>query len=364
MHFSEIELKNFRNYKNQKVIFHKKVNLLLGQNAQGKTNLLEALYITSFGKSFRQTNDSDMIKFGEKNAFVRAHAVGENDDITVEIGLVKGGKSIKIDGTPVRKTSELLNHIHVIIFSPDDLRIVKDDPSRRRRFMNRELVQIRPVYFSSLMRYRKVLQQKNALLKNSVPDCGILDVFDEELAIYGADIIRTRASFIEKISLISNGIHSDLTESREDFRVSYKSDIPVSKDKNNQKSVILDILAENRNEDIERRTSCRGPQRDDLDLYINDRNVRKYGSQGQQRTAALSLKLAETAVIKQETGDTPILLLDDVLSELDFDRQKQLINSFNESQIFVTSAEIDRNLIAEIPEYEIFKINNGSVILT
>ena len=342
MYFSEIELRNFRNYEHEEIRFHEKVNLLLGQNAQGKTNLLEALYITSFGKSFRQVNDGDMIRFGEKTAFVRARAMDEKDDITVELGLIKGGKSIKIDGVPVRKTSQLLNHIHVIIFSPDDLRIVKDDPSRRRRFIDRELIQIRPVYYSSLMKYHKVLQQRNALLKNAVPDRGILDVLDEELASYGADVITARSSFIRKLSAISSEIHSDLTENREDLSVSYKS-------------AFLDVLAESRDSDIERRTTGRGPQRDDLNLYINDKMVRKYGSQGQQRTAALSLKLAETAVIKQETGDTPVLLLDDVLSELDFSRQKQLISSFSTS-------EIDRNLIDGIPDYEVYKINNGSVI--
>lgn len=362
MYFSEIELRNFRNYEHEEIRFHEKVNLLLGQNAQGKTNLLEALYITSFGKSFRQVNDGDMIRFGEKTAFVRARAMDEKDDITVELGLIKGGKSIKIDGVPVRKTSQLLNHIHVIIFSPDDLRIVKDDPSRRRRFIDRELIQIRPVYYSSLMKYHKVLQQRNALLKNAVPDRGILDVLDEELASYGADVITARSSFIRKLSAISSEIHSDLTENREDLSVSYKSDIPEAADREGQKSSFLDVLAESRDSDIERRTTGRGPQRDDLNLYINDKMVRKYGSQGQQRTAALSLKLAETAVIKQETGDTPVLLLDDVLSELDFSRQKQLISSFSTSQIFITSAEIDRNLIDGIPDYEVYKINNGSVI--
>ena len=362
MYFSEIELRNFRNYKHLKTEFHENVNLLLGQNAQGKTNLLEALYLTSFGKSFRQISDSDMIGFGEDNAYVKAHAQGRLNDVTVEIGLVKKGKSIKIDGVPVRKTSELLNNIHVIIFSPDDLRIVKDDPARRRKFIDRELIQIKPVYFSALTKYHRVLQQKNVLLKNPDSDMRLLDVLDEELASYGSAVIDERAGFIEKLSEVSHGIHSDLTENREDFSVTYKSNIPVSDNREEQKSVFLDILSQSRSDDIERRTSCRGPQRDDLNLYINGKMIRKYGSQGQQRTAALSLKLAETAIIRNETGDMPVLLLDDVLSELDFARQKQLINSFSSSQIFITAAEIDGNLMNEISDYEIYKINNGSVI--
>lgn len=363
MYFTGIELNNFRNYKQEQVHFHRKVNIILGKNAQGKTNLLEALYLTSFGKSFRSVKDTDMIRIGSKYASIKADAIRNEIPVKVEIGLIRGGKSIRVDGVNLKKSSQLLSTIPVVMFSPDDLRIVKDEPAKRRKFIDRELCQISAVYYSGLSAYQRVLQQRNAVLRSDRPDEGILEIWDLELAEYGAAVVSRRDAFIRGLSEVSAEIHSDLTEGKEQLTLAYSPNVPLSGSLSDQKKQLVEILRECRQTDLDRKTTSRGPHRDDLSLYINDMEVRKYGSQGQQRTAALSLKLAEIGMIRQETGEEPVLLLDDVLSELDEIRQKQLMSSFQDIQIFITSTGMDEGMGREIPDHSVFRVDHGKVSL-
>lgn len=361
MYFKNIELTNFRNYENQLLEFHRNVNIIVGNNAQGKTNLIEGLYIMSLGKSFRTSRDSDMIKFGSDIARVKTVSCREDRDVSIEIGFAKNKKSLKIDGIKMKKASDLLENVYIVVFSPDDLRIVKDEPEKRRKFIDRELCQLKPVYFDSLSRYKKTLAQRNSLLKEEKPDMALLDIWDEELCIYGSRIIAERKKFVEKLKIISRDIHRDLTENRESLGLTYESDIPVEEDISKQKDAFREILISSRKKDIQRRTTGRGPHRDDLCIDIDGIDVRSFGSQGQQRSAALSLKLAEIRLIFEETGEQPVLLLDDVLSELDRIRQKQLITSFGDVQIFITTTEITDELDRQLPEHAVYTVDSGVV---
>ena len=361
MYFKEVELINFRNYENQRIDFHKKVNIILGENAQGKTNLLEALYIMSLGKSFRTSRDNEMIRFGSGLARVKTISEKDGEELTVEIGLIKNKKSLKIDGVKKKKISELLENVYVVIFSPDDLRIVKDEPEKRRKFIDRELCQLKPVYYDELSRYKRALGQRNVLLKEENPADSLLDIWDEELAEYGARIILRRGSFIDKLKIISRRIHSDLTEGKEELGLYYESDLPREDGYERQKLKFQRILREGRERDRLRRTTLRGPHRDDLSIKIGEKDVRIYGSQGQQRTSALSLKLAELMLIEEETGEKPVLLLDDVLSELDRTRQRQLMTSFGDIQIFITATELSGEVASQLGDYALFSVEDGAV---
>ncbi len=361
MYFKEVELINFRNYENQRIDFHKKVNIILGENAQGKTNLLEALYIMSLGKSFRTSRDNEMIRFGSGLARVKTISEKDGEELTVEIGLIKNKKSLKIDGVKKKKISELLENVYVVIFSPDDLRIVKDEPEKRRKFIDRELCQLKPVYYDELSRYKRALGQRNVLLKEENPADSLLDIWDEELAEYGARIILRRGSFIDKLKIISRRIHSDLTEGKEELGLYYESDLPREAGYERQKLEFQRILREGRERDRLRRTTLRGPHRDDLSIKIGEKDVRIYGSQGQQRTSALSLKLAELMLIEEETGEKPVLLLDDVLSELDRTRQRQLMTSFGDIQIFITATELSGEVASQLGDYALFSVEDGAV---
>lgn len=362
MYFKEIGLTNFRNYENQKIDFHDKVNIIIGENAQGKTNLLEALYIMSLGKSFRTSKDNEMIRFGSELARVKTISQKDGEELCIEIGLIKNKKSLKIDGVKKKKISELLENVYVVIFSPDDLKIVKDEPEKRRRFIDRELCQLKPVYYDTLSRYKKALSQRNFLLKEENADPSVLDIWDEEIARYGSKIILYRNDFIKKLRKISREIHSDLTEGKEELDLHYESDVPVGTDDEEQKTIFYNVLQENRGRDLYRRTTLKGPHRDDLRIEIGGVDVRSFGSQGQQRTSALSLKLAELMLIEAETGEKPVLLLDDVLSELDRTRQRQLITSFGDIQIFITTTELSEEITSQLQDYAIFSVENGSVI--
>lgn len=312
MYIREIELKDFRNYESLKAQFHKNINIFLGQNAQGKTNLLESIYITSMGKSFRTGKDRDMIRFGSDFFRVKAVAIKE-DELIVELAVnSEGKKGIKVDGTKAKKMSDLLENIYIVIFSPEDLRIVKDEPEKRRKFIDRELSQIKPSYFMALNQYKKVLAQRNAYLKEYEINESILDIWDMQLAEYGSKIIEYRTEFIKKLNVISSLIHKDITNKKEELEVIYEPNIEYC---NNLQEIYYKELQLARAGDIKRRTTGRGPHKDDLKLISNGIDIRNFGSQGQQRTAALSLKLSEIKLIEEETGENAILLLDDVLSE-------------------------------------------------
>jgi len=358
MYIKEIELKNFRNYEDIKLEFHEKVNFIVGNNAQGKTNLIEGIYISSFGRSFRPGKDSQMIRFGENFCRSKVLAIRDEEEKIVDIIIGESEKGVKVNGIKIKKMSELLENILVVVFSPEDLKIIKESPEKRRNFMDREISQLRPSYYSDLSLYRRALMQRNALLKEKRATKEDFDVWNLEIASHGTKIIKKRKEFIEKINKISNEIHGKITNEQEYLEVIYDAIVPYSE---NTKEVFIEKLEKNQSKDIFKGNTETGPHRDDLEIKANGIDIRKYGSQGQQRTAALSLKLAELKLIKEETGEEAILLLDDVLSELDNERQNYLINSLQENQLFITTTEINENIKEKLPSGFTFHIIGGEV---
>lgn len=369
MYIKSIELNNFRNYENIEIDFDQKVNLILGNNAQGKTNLLEAIYISSIGKSFRTSKDSDMVNFSHDSCNVKVRAEKEDFDTAVEITIKKDSKkSIKKDGKIIKRTSQLLENILIVIFSPEDLKIVKDEPEKRRKFIDRELCQIKPSYYEALTKYKKALLQRNTYLKEEKVDNSILDLWDMQLAAYGSKIIIMRKNFIKKISDISSSIHSSITSGKESLFLEYSPNIDCIQDEKediiSEKEIEMffyDEIKKSFKNDMRQRTTTKGPHKDDILFYVNGVNMRSFGSQGQQRTCALSLKLAELSIIKEETGEEAILLLDDVMSELDLNRQEYLIKTLKNNQIFVTTTELDQRIMDSFPDAKIIYIEKGNI---
>lgn len=362
MYIKNIELKNFRNYEALQLEFDKNVNLILGMNAQGKTNLLEAVYVSSIGRSFRTNRDSDMVKFGCDYAKVALETAKTDDEGSVEIFFHKDkNKFAKIDGVKIKKTSELLKNVYIVIFSPEDLKIVKDEPEKRRKFIDRELCQIKPSYYDALANYKKILTQRNAYLKEIEINTDILDIWDIQLAKYGAAIMQHRAEFVKKISDIGNSLHFGITNGRENLKISYAPNLKLCENTALQEKLFYGALKNSIDNDLRQRTTTKGPHKDDIEFFIDEINVRNFGSQGQQRTTALSLKLAEISIIKEESGESPILLLDDVMSELDFERQEYLVKSLYGVQLFITTTEIPDILKEKFPDGKIFYVENGSI---
>lgn len=369
MYISSIKFKDFRNFKEETITFSPKVNVIIGENAQGKTNLIEGIYITSMGKSFRTVKDKDMIAFGKE--YCRIHGeFSDHDTETVDIILGKDGKkAAKIDGHKVEKTSELLSNVVCVVFSPEDLKIIKEDPAKRRSFIDRELSRISVAYLENIKKYKKALQQRNSLLKNFMGNSddssflAAIGIWDDILAESGAAVMKKRNSFIYRLSTISGLIHQSITRDRETLDLVYSSNIPFEKDAAvlSIKEKIIEILNKNRKADIERGTTTHGPHRDDMDVYINGVNTRHFGSQGQQRTAALSLKLAEIDIIRTERGYNPILLLDDVLSELDPYRQKYMVETLKEVQLMITTTELTQEVKNFLSYAKMVHIENGAV---
>ena len=357
MYFKSVELKNFRNYKEQTIEFDPELNIILGDNAQGKTNLLESLFIMGLGKSFKTSNDKEMIAFGEEFSRASSVVMGEDGkEINIDIIYNQEGKIIKLDGIKLSRSVDLLENVYVVVFSPEDLRIVKDGPEHRRRFLDRELCQIKPMYYSDLGNYKKILKQRNSLLKNMCSDKDLFEVFDESLVNYGLRIIEERKKFTERLIGICGKIHSDISNGREKLAIRYETEVK-SKDQFREK------LNESFEKDLARGYTSFGPHKDYLGIFINGKDIRIYGSQGQQRTASLSMKLAEVELIKQETGQNPVLLLDDVFSELDAGRQKYLIESMKGVQIFVTAAGIEEGLMKIMPNGNVYYVDNGKINL-
>ena len=359
MHINEIELKDFRNYKDIKISFSRDMNIFIGENAQGKTNLLEGIYFNSLARSFKSYRDRDVIRFGEEFCRIKTGIFYDEDDHDIEIVISKdGSKAVKVDGKRIRKASELLNRINIIIFSPEDLRIVKDEPAVRRSFIDRELCQIRPGYMNEISNYRRALQQRNAYLKEDVVEDSVLDLWDESLVSSGSKVIRMRREFIEKLQTISADIHGRISGGREELVIEYDTDVDSP---GKEEEVFRNLLIRERGKDRQYRVTGKGPHRDDIKIYAEGRELKKFGSQGQQRTAALALKLSEIRIVEEECGEKPVLLLDDVLSELDKERQKYLINNLGESQMFITTTELIESVEKSLPEGKVFRIRQGEV---
>ncbi len=361
MYFKEIQLHNFRNYEDQTVRFHPSVNIILGKNAQGKTNLLEGIYINSLGRSFRTGRDSELVRFGETRAKVKSISVKDGKEQSIEISFGPERKEIKVNGKKEQKSSSLLEKAYIVIFSPEDLRIVQDEPEKRRRFLDRELCQLRPVYYKTLGDYKRLLLQKNNLLRSGESRREQYLPWDLSLVKSGAYLIHQRALFLEKLDRISREIHGKISNGKEELRLSYESNVPPEESRAKTEESFAALLESDLERCIQKGSSLHGPQRDDFSVEVNGVDVRRFGSQGQQRTAALSLKLAETALIREETGEGPVLLLDDVLSELDEERQKFLVRSLSEEQLFITATELPPVLQEDLKEGCLFSVRAGSV---
>lgn len=355
-----LKIINYRNYVEQKVEFSNGLNVLCGVNASGKTNMLEAIYLCGIGKSPRVSQDKDLIMWGKDYLYVMIEIEKKYKSHKAEIHIDKHNKRIALDGMAISKVGELMGMLNVIFFSPDELKMIKESPKERRRFMDISLSQQKKVYFYLLQRYNRILEQRNKLLKTTKSVTALNDmlpVWDIQLADVGADIITNRMNFIDKLNCHARIQHSLLTDNKENLSLEYESDT-ISNNKEELKDMIMKLYLQNRDKDYSLKYTTSGPHRDDIKISVNNIDVRKYGSQGQQRSAALSLKLAEISHFEQETGEKPILLLDDVLSELDSLRQMQLIESTKGIQTFLTCTDYD--IVSEIIP-RIYKISKGNV---
>jgi DNA replication and repair protein RecF len=352
------------------VFFHEKVNVIVGDNAQGKTNLLESIYVSSLGRSFRTTKEKEMIRFEQPYTRIIATYITEDQEKKVDIGFSKEGKKeIKVNNIKVDKMTEMLNHFYVVVFSPDDLKMVKEEPEKRRNFIDRELCKMRISYLNNLVQYKKVLMQRNAYLKSDKKDRQAMQVWDDALSQYGARVILQRQTFVEEINLISRDIHEKITQGKELLEIRYQPSVkPEGNLKGDSEGSLKNLvekmqqkLSDSYKSDVYAGNTGIGPHKDDLLILINGIAARQYGSQGQQRTAALSMKLAEIHLIEKEKGEKPILLLDDVLSELDGDRQKYLIEALSESQLFITAAELNPQLEEALPAGNSYLVTDGKI---
>ncbi len=357
MNIKSIELNNFRNYENLLIKFDEGVNILYGDNAQGKTNILEAIYMFGNTKSHRGSKDKEIIRFGNKESHMRA--LFNKNDVDYQIDMMlrsEKSKGIAVNGVKLKKATELLGIANIILFSPEDLSIIKNGPSDRRRFVDIELCQLDKVYLYNLTNYNKIVNQRNELLKDIQfhPELSdTLDVWDAQLVSLGSKIIERRAMFINQLNHIISDIHRNLSGDKENLTITYSPNIEAFDYESKIKI--------NRVKDIKFKLTSVGPHRDDFIFKINDIDVKKYGSQGQQRTSALSLKLSEIKLVKNIAGSTPILLLDDVLSELDSNRQNYLLNSIEDIQTIITCTGLDEFINSRIKIDKVFKVVNGVV---
>ena len=354
MYIKEIKLNNFRNYKQLDLNLNKNINIIYGNNAQGKTNILESIFLCSFGKSFRTTKEKEMIMFNENNLIVEIFYQKKDRDgkIKIEIG---EKKQIYLNGVKIKKLSELLGNINIVIFTPDDINILKDGPANRRRFLDMMIGQLRPNYVYNLNMYIKTIEQRNNYLRQireeNKPE-EMLEIWDEKLADYGEKIFNYRNEFIEKISKKINKIHGEITDDKEKLKIEYVSNCENKED-------YLKLLKERRKLDIIKGFTTKGVHRDDFMIYINDKEVSTYGSQGQNRTVILSLKLSELNVVYEEIGEYPILLLDDFMSELDEERRKNFLNNIKNTQVILTGTE---KMDLHDLEYNLYNIKKGEVV--
>ena len=354
---TKIELSNFRNYDSLSLELDDKTNILYGKNAQGKTNVLEAIYLCSTTKSHRSSKDAELIKFENNEGHIKLFINKKGREYRIDIHLRKNkSKGIAINGIPIKKASELFGIFNVIFFSPEDLDIIKNGPAERRRFVDMELCQLDKIYVYNLINYNKVLGQRNQLLKDIYmkPELeDTLDVWDMQLVKYGKKLIESRERFVEELGVIVAEIHRNLTGGREELMVRYEKN--VSADEFERK------LQTSRKRDLKVKMSMTGPHRDDLLFEVKGVDIRRFGSQGQQRSAALALKLAEIEIVKRKVNDTPVLLLDDVLSELDSSRQQYLLDSIHDIQTLITCTGIDDFIENKFQLNKVFHVADGVV---
>ena len=368
MIFRKLELSNFRNIEALSMSPGDKVNIVCGENAQGKTNLMEALWLFTGAKSFRQTKDSEFIRFGEEKALLKADFFAEKREQTAEI-CFSPARSLKKNGIDIRSAAEYAGTCGGVVFSPGQMNLFRDGPKERRRLADTSLCQLYPKYLSVLADYKKVLEQRNTVLKDARFHSGLidmLDVYDEQLARLGGFIIRTRVNYCESLGRRAEAIYEGISAGREKFFSEYKTTVLPEKE-HAESSVstaqwaqkFYEKLSETRNYDFEHGSTSVGPHRDDVEVTLDGMPVRSFGSQGQQRSCILSLKLGEAKLLGEAMGEPPLILLDDVMSELDSVRRDYILNSIGESQIFLTCC--DRELFSGLAEGRVFTMEKGKI---
>lgn len=368
MIFRKIYLKNFRNIEEMELLPGEKVNIICGENAQGKTNLMEALWLFTGAKSFRQTKDSEFIRFGEEKASLKAEFFSENREQNAEISF-SPSKSLKKNGIDIKSSAEYAGTIGGVVFSPSHMNLFRDGPKERRRLIDTSLCQLYPKYLSVLADYKKVLDQRNTVLKDARYHSGLIDmidIYDEQLARLGGTIIRTRVSYCESLNKKAAEIYKGMSGAREEFFAEYITTV-LSEDEHADSSMstadfaqkFYDALQSSRNYDFEHGSTSVGPHRDDLEVTLDKMPVRSFGSQGQQRSCILSLKLGEAKMLGEAMGEPPLILLDDVMSELDSLRRDYILNSIGESQIFLTCC--DKELFSGLEDGKVFIMEKGRI---
>ena len=360
MFIKRLQMLNYRNYNVLDISLGPHVNVFMGDNAQGKTNILEGIYYCAFARSHRTSKDRELINWNADNALLSVSVGRERLDKRIDISILKDGKkAIQINKIKIKKIGELFGNFNVVMFSPEDLKIIKDSPGVRRKFIDMELCQLNPKYYYNLVQYNKVLNERNSILRNRSINKDILEVYDMQLVEFGYNIIMERLEYIKKLNKYSEKIHSDITSGKEKIEFRYTSTI---KDLENIKDNFYALLEKNRVRDSERGITSVGPHRDDFIVLINDIDTKSYGSQGQQRTAVLTIKFASLKIIKELTGEHPVLLLDDVLSELDFSRKRYILSTIGDIQTIITCTGIE-----DLYEYlddksKVFKVKDGEIL--
>lgn len=357
MIIESIELKDYRNYPALHMDFGSGTNILYGNNAQGKTNILEAVYACCTTKSHRGSKDKEMIRFGAEESHIKLKVKKNSVPYRIDMHLKKNrAKGVAVNGIPIRKASELFGIVNVVFFSPEDLNIIKNGPAERRKFIDMELCQLNKLYVHSLSSYNRVLIQRNKLLKELSfrPEYEeTLDAWDAQLSRYGREIVQCRSKFILQLNQLIYKIHWKLSGEKEKLKIAY--------DPNSSADLLEENIFRSRELDKRQKTTLRGPHRDDIGFFIENIDIRRFGSQGQQRTAALSLKLSEIELVKKLVRDYPILLLDDVLSELDGERQSHLLSAIGHIQTLITCTGLEDFISHQFPIDELFHVVNGTV---
>lgn len=354
MFVKSLDLKNFRNYESLALRPDPGINIFYGANAQGKTNILEAVYLAGTTRSHRGSKDRDMIRMGQEEGHIRMYVDRNGNDYRIDVHLRKNKKKgIAVNGIPVKRAGDLLELISIVFFSPEDLNMIKNGPSERRKYLDYILCGTDKIYFQDLTRYNHCLLQRSRLLKNPGLRMDELDVWDEQLAVYGTKIIEKRDSFIDGLLETSGEIHTCLTGNKEKLNLKYEPNVSAE--------LFRERLKQNREKDLRFGMNTTGPHRDDLAISANGMDLRTYGSQGQQRTAALSLKLAEIRIYERIKGFRPILLLDDVMSELDRDRQTYLLKIIKDTQTFITCTGLDDFIQNHFEADHVFHVVRGGI---
>lgn len=358
MYIKTLELKDYRNYSDLSMEFHNGINILYGDNAQGKTNILESIYVCGTTKSHKGSKDKEIIKLDKEEAHIRIFLERDKVVHKVDMHIKKNKpKGVAIDGLPIKKSSELFGIVNIVFFSPEDLCIIKNGPAERRRFIDTELCQLDKVYLYNLSNYNKIISQRNNLLKQLGFNKKLMDtlsIWNMQLLEFGIKIIERRKLFIEQLNEIVYDIHNKLSGGKEQLLIKYEPNVNIEE--------FSSKLANSVERDIALKMTNVGPHRDDISFLNGKLDIRKFGSQGQQRTSALSLKLAEIELVKKITHDNPILLLDDVLSELDRKRQNYLLNSIHDIQTIITCTGLEELITNRMDCDKIYRVVDGTVI--